>query len=91
MNLPFPDLKPFLPESDILPNTIWESASDKRNRVLVEKVEDGWVEYSWEERGEKRIHDKDVFSFQVRYKPEGYNEKWKANKEYYEKHYENKH
>ena len=52
--------------NDIAPGQLW---SDSRYlEVIVESVsEDGWVTYSWYERGKKKVSEKDYFSFQCRY------------------------
>ena len=58
----------FLKENEILPSSIWESADGAGIEVVVIKVEKGWVYYSWHNGTKVVEHDKDVFSFQVRYK-----------------------
>jgi hypothetical protein len=62
----------------IQPNSRWCAASGSNHIVTVEKVvsypasdheENHWyvVHYFWEENGVKKTHNKDTFSFQVRY------------------------
>lgn len=44
----------------------WCDASG-RFHVTIDKIEDNWVQYSWDENREKKTHQKDSFSFQCRY------------------------
>lgn len=65
----------FLKESEILPYSIWEAADGSGIEVTVSKIENGKVYYFWRVNGGIQIvnHNKDVFSFQVRYKLKGHN------------------
>ena len=54
-----------MPARYILPGQLWMSSSN--NIVEVVYCDNDHVCYCWNENGETRYHDKDVFSFQCRY------------------------
>lgn len=45
----------------------WAPAAGGNYTVKVEAVENGWVTYSWAEKGERRSHQKTACGFQARY------------------------
>lgn len=55
-----------LNSSDIRSGQVWAPADGSDRMVLVESGGE-WVDYSWEEKGEKKVHTKMSFSFQCRY------------------------
>ena len=62
-------MKTWLNEEEIKEGQIWSSCDGSSHKVTIVKVNNGWVHYSWIERGngELKNHKKTVFAFQVRY------------------------
>lgn len=65
-------MKTWLNENDIRENQTWHASDGSGHTVTILRAENGWVHYSWIERGsykrgELRTHKKTVFAFQVRY------------------------
>jgi hypothetical protein len=56
----------FLKAHEIHVGEIWKGHSGNFE-VEITKVENGWVEYKWEEKGRTVYHEKDAWCFQVRY------------------------
>lgn len=56
-----------LPIEHIKHEQTWAAASGSEHTVQISAVRDGWVCYSWREKGQVRYHEKDSFAFQCRY------------------------
>lgn len=56
-----------LPGDSISNGQLWAAASGADHTVRVSGFRDGWVGYTWEERGARKYHEKEAFAFQCRY------------------------
>jgi hypothetical protein len=60
-----------LSETEIKPGQIWSQCDGSGGRACVHSVADGWVVYRWVSPTgtvDALLYEKDVFSFQVRYR-----------------------
>ncbi len=45
----------------------WAPADGSNREVKIVRVDGSWVKYEWEEKGQRKTHEKDSFAFQCRY------------------------
>lgn len=55
-----------LPAAQVKTGQVW-AAADGSNRTVTIESGGEWVDYSWLENGEKKLHTKTNFAFQCRY------------------------
>ncbi len=57
----------FFPASELASGQRWAPADGSNREVKIVTVDGEWVEYEWQDNGERKTHQKLAFAFQCRY------------------------
>ena len=57
----------FFPADELAVGQRWAPADGSNREVKIVAVDGDWVEYEWQDNGERKTHQKLAFAFQCRY------------------------